>query len=119
MVMCKNAVQVPGRLVYVLSGVFSTLNFPSFPGTYPTMDVFIELENLFENEDIRFAINTGDDSYRCTVAKPAVYPDGRPSYVASFSNLIFPGPGEFVVSAADSSNHLLAQRTIYVVRSAQ
>jgi hypothetical protein len=117
--LCKNAVQVPNRLVYVLSGVFSTLNFPSFPATYPTMDVFIELENLFENEDIRFAINTGDNSYRCTVAKPAVYPDGRPSYVASFSNLTFAGPGEFVVSATDSSGRLLAKRTIYVVPSVQ
>jgi hypothetical protein len=100
---------------YSLSKVFSTLNFGEFPATYPKMDVFVELENLFGPAQLQITVHVGDCFYRCIVEHDQGYPDGRPTYVASFLDLRFSSPGEYHVSVFDSAGGLLAERLLHVV----
>jgi hypothetical protein len=118
-VMCQEVfVRNPQRpLNYSLSTVFSTLNFEEFPATYPRMDVFIEMESLFGPAQIQVTVHSGSHFYRCLVEHDQGYPDGRPTYVASFLDIRFPRPGDYYVSVFDSVGNPLAERRLYVVAS--
>ncbi len=119
MVMCKEAVR-DGRFdFYSLRAVFSVLNFPKFPATYPRIDILIELENLFEPMQLIVSMQAGSHFYKSTVTPGGHYPSGLQTYVASFSSVSFPGAGEFPVSVTEPSGNLLAERILHIEDSSE
>lgn len=117
LVLCSSVdVDPEGELT--IKSAFQSISFADFPGRHPKMEIYIELEGLYEPADFIVTISRieaeGEGHWRSEIQSRNRFPNGVGPLVASCPDLIFDRPGRYAIQVLTSDGRPLMDRSLYV-----